>query len=183
MCALATAIEERRRDIADRDEAYRALEDYRRDLQRRITIDEERQAMLATRREELSSEIEALQREREPASQLLGQLEERARVLAQELAFARSPTEAMQELERLDARLRELRAALAETERKAAQASGQETRLALYRRAQKLLLEEAVAIVPLYVTSQSMLIKPHVKGFWQNRMGILRLKDISIQAN
>ncbi len=66
---------------------------------------------------------------------------------------------------------------------RAARISDQDTRRALYRQAQKLLLEEAVAIIPLYVTSRSILIKPHVKGFWQNRMGILRLKDITIQAN
>jgi oligopeptide transport system substrate-binding protein len=65
----------------------------------------------------------------------------------------------------------------------AARANNPEARQALYRRAQELLLEEAVAIVPLYITSRSILIRPHVKGFWQNRMAILRLKDISIQAN
>ena len=120
--ALLTAIEERRRDITDREEAYRTREDYRRDLQRRITMDDERQSMMASRHDELLSEIEALRPEREELAGLLTQHEERARALEEELNAARLPEADVQEAEQAESRLGNLRQALAATEAEAAQA-------------------------------------------------------------
>ena len=54
-------------------------------------------------------------------------------------------------------------------------------RLKLYRQAQKILLEEGVAIVPLFVDSLNYLVKPHVKGLWMNSMERFDLKKISIE--
>ena len=121
--SLLSAIEERRHDIAQRDEAYRGLEDYRRDLQRRVTLDGERQAMMAGRRDELAGEIEGLRREREDLAGLVARQEERARALEEELAAARPPEAEVQDAERLETRLQELRQSLAETEAQAAQSN------------------------------------------------------------
>ena len=54
-------------------------------------------------------------------------------------------------------------------------------RLKLYQRAQKILLEEGVAIVPLFVDSLNYLVKPHVKGLWMNSMERFVLKKISLE--
>ena len=123
LSALLTAIEERRRDIADREEAYRTREDYRRDLERRITMDDERQTMMATRHDELLNALEAQRAEREELAGLLAQHEARARALEEELNAARLPEAAVQEAERAEARLRDLRQALAASEAEAAQAA------------------------------------------------------------
>ena len=64
--------------------------------------------------------------------------------------------------------------------RRAASQMDEKVRASLYTQAQRLLLEEGVAIVPLFFTSQSVMIKPHVRGFWLNPMGILRLKTVSM---
>lgn len=121
--ALAGAIDERRRDIAQREEAYRALDDYRRDLERRITSDDERREMLSTRRSELATEIDALQREQEQLAALLAQHDERDRAHNEALVAARRPDATSEDLARLDARLAELRRNLTDTERLAGRTS------------------------------------------------------------
>ncbi|HLD73650.1 MAG TPA: peptide ABC transporter substrate-binding protein [Bdellovibrionota bacterium] len=54
-------------------------------------------------------------------------------------------------------------------------------RLKLYKKAQEILLEEGVAIVPLFVSSLNYLVKPHVKGLWMNSMERFILKKISLE--
>ena len=120
--SLTGAIEERRTDIAGRLEAGRSLEDYRRDLQRRTTMDKERRSMLTNRRDELAGEIERLRPEREELTLLVGQQDERGQALEQELAAARIPEAQAQETERLESELRERRRQLMEREKNAAQA-------------------------------------------------------------
>lgn len=51
-------------------------------------------------------------------------------------------------------------------------------RLALYNQAQKLLLEEAAAILPLYVIPKSYLLKPDVEGFMLDELNIARLDNV-----
>ena len=123
VAAITAATQERRQEIANREEAHRNLEEYRRDLQRRITLDGERQSMLAGRGEELASEIETLRAEREEMARLLAQHEERARTLEEELGALAVPEDEAREAEQTEARLRELRQELTEAERSAAQAS------------------------------------------------------------
>jgi len=120
--ALGGAIDERRRDIAQREVAYRAVDDYRRDLERRITGDDERRAMLTTRRDELAGEIDVLQREQDQLAALIAQQDERVRELFQRLEEARQPAAATSDLLQLDARIEDARRALADAERAAAQA-------------------------------------------------------------
>ena len=78
LVSLAGAIDERRRDIAEREERYRTFDQYRRDLEQRITIDGERQAMLEARQEELASEREAMRSERQQATPLAAKQRRRA---------------------------------------------------------------------------------------------------------
>ncbi|MEX1255539.1 MAG: chromosome segregation protein SMC [Dehalococcoidia bacterium] len=115
--ALSTAIEDGRREISERLEAHRALEDYRRDLQRRITLDEERLAMLTSRREELTGEIESLTSERADLSALVATQQERAESLETDLTAAREPSSVDAEARESEARLQALQQALAEAER------------------------------------------------------------------
>jgi chromosome segregation protein len=110
--ALSTAVDEGRREIAERVEAHRALEEYRRDLQRRITLDEERLAMLTTRAEELSGEIESLTAERGQLGSLVSEQQERADALTAELTAAREPPAVDAEAQDSEARLQELQRAL-----------------------------------------------------------------------
>jgi len=121
--ALGGAIDERRRDIAQRDDAYRAIDDYRRDLEQRITVDDERRAMLTARREEVAGELDVLQREQDQLAALIGQQDERVRQLFEQLDEARRPDATTKGLIDLDARIDEGRRALADAERAAAQAS------------------------------------------------------------
>ncbi len=51
----------------------------------------------------------------------------------------------------------------------------------IYDEAQRLLTEEDVAIISLFVTTKSMLVKPHVKGFKLNAMELLTLKKIDLE--
>ncbi len=118
--AVTTAIEEHRIDIAGRVESYRNLEEYRRDLQGRIALDDERQRMLATRRDELRADIDALRGERAELTGLVASQEERAHALAEELSASRIPEPESEEAERLEARLHELRQALRQAEEGAA---------------------------------------------------------------
>ena len=120
LSSLATAADERRRDITVREEAYRALEDYTRDLQRRITSDEERSAMAAQRREELVAEVASLTSEREGLASLIEDQSARAATLDEQIAAVERP--GTTPLDDFDTRLAELRAALAEVERAAAEA-------------------------------------------------------------
>jgi chromosome segregation protein len=123
--SLATVIEERRRDVVQRLEAYRSLEDYRRDLERRITLDEERQRMLTGRRDELLPEIESLHGEGEDLHTVMMGQDERAQTLEQELGAAQAPAAEVQAIEQEEARQTQLRLALANAEASAAQADAQ----------------------------------------------------------
>lgn len=54
-------------------------------------------------------------------------------------------------------------------------------RLALYNEAQRILVEEDVPIMPLFITAQNLLIKPYIKGMDINAMELLYLKRVSIE--
>jgi chromosome segregation protein len=123
LTALVAAIEERRRDIVTREEAFRALENLVRELRQRVSVDEEREALLAARRQELASEIEASRADQEQLTALVGQLEERAQRLEQQLAEARGPGPDARELEALDLKISRAQAALAEADARLAEAS------------------------------------------------------------
>jgi len=60
LAQLRAAIDERRREIAIREERLRKLQDYVRDLERRAALDSERSTMLAARIEELAAELASL---------------------------------------------------------------------------------------------------------------------------
>ena len=63
LAQLRAAIDERRLEIATREQKLRGNEDYLRDLERRNTLDDERLHMLAERMQEISAEITALEEE------------------------------------------------------------------------------------------------------------------------
>ncbi len=123
LASLGTAIDERRRDIGERIDASRSLDEYLRDLERRITVETERQSMLEARRDELATEIEALEQERSGVAEVVAEQEERARKVQESLASARAPESDVEELARSDARLAQLRAELTKAEEGAAQAA------------------------------------------------------------
>jgi hypothetical protein len=56
-------------------------------------------------------------------------------------------------------------------------------RQALYDEAQRILIEEEVPIMPLFIAAQNMLIKPYLKGLQINAMDLLYLKTVSIDVN
>ena len=56
-------------------------------------------------------------------------------------------------------------------------------RLTLYQKAQHLLTEEDVPIIPLFIDSQNVLLKSYVKGYTLNPMSNNILKNISISKN
>jgi len=56
-----------------------------------------------------------------------------------------------------------------------------EGRKKLYDRAQKILTEEDVPIMPLFQNVQNLMVKPYVKGFKPNAMDIIHLKDVWIE--
>ncbi len=60
LAQLRAAIDERRREIARRDERLRNLQDYARDLERRAALDAEREMLLRERVEELTAELVTL---------------------------------------------------------------------------------------------------------------------------
>jgi len=60
LAQLRAAIEERREEIRVREGRMRSLEDYARDLERRVALDAERERMTAERLAELTAEIKAL---------------------------------------------------------------------------------------------------------------------------
>ncbi|MCH7698075.1 MAG: chromosome segregation protein SMC, partial [Chloroflexi bacterium] len=125
LVSLAGAIDERRRDIAERDERYRTFDQYRRDLEQRITIDGERQAMLEARKGELAIEGEAMRSERQQTAALADQQRQRAAEVTEALDQARMPDADAQELARIDSRLGELTRHLASAEEVIAQANTQ----------------------------------------------------------
>ena len=51
----------------------------------------------------------------------------------------------------------------------------------LYRKAEKILVEEDVPIMPLFTTTQSYLVKPSVRGLELNAMDLLSLKTVWIE--
>ncbi len=56
-----------------------------------------------------------------------------------------------------------------------------EGRKMLYDRAQEILTEEEVPIMPLFQNAQNLMVKPYVKGFMPNAMDIIHLKDVWIE--
>ena len=54
-------------------------------------------------------------------------------------------------------------------------------RLKIYDDAQKILCEEDVPIMPLFVASQNLLVKKYIKGFKPNAMDILYLKKVAVE--
>ncbi len=56
-----------------------------------------------------------------------------------------------------------------------------EGRKRLYDRAQKILTEEDVPIMPLFQNVQNLMVKPYVKGFKPNAMDIIHLKDVWVE--
>ncbi|MCH7578757.1 MAG: chromosome segregation protein SMC [Chloroflexi bacterium] len=139
--SLASAIDERRRDIAEREERYRTLDQYRRDLEQRINVDGERQAMLESRGDELSSESEVLREERQRVAALAEQQRERAAELTLALERAHEPDAGAQELARIDARLQELQKQITGADelatRAGAQAAGAQARLSALQEQQE----------------------------------------------
>lgn len=64
---------------------------------------------------------------------------------------------------------------------KAAQESRDPQRLLYYNEAQRLLTELDVAIIPLFVESQNVLVKPHIGGYEVHPMGYLQIKNLLIK--
>ena len=60
LAQLRAAIDERKREIGEREGRLRTVQDYVRDLERRTALDAERGKMLARRLEELTAELESL---------------------------------------------------------------------------------------------------------------------------
>ncbi len=56
-----------------------------------------------------------------------------------------------------------------------------EKRLKLYDEAQRILCETDAPIMPLFISSQNVLVKPYVKDFKLNSMDILYLKDVRVE--
>jgi chromosome segregation protein len=91
---LRTAIDERKAEIARREQELRGIEDYARDLERRVALDEERERMLMSREQELTTEIEALRVDlaaQESAGQIAdtSELESRLSAAREELSAER----------------------------------------------------------------------------------------------
>ncbi|MHB8481732.1 MAG: peptide ABC transporter substrate-binding protein [Nitrospiria bacterium] len=63
---------------------------------------------------------------------------------------------------------------------KASSERNPKARLALYHEAQKILTEEEVPIMPLFVSVQNFLVKPYVKGLETNPMELLDFKKIKV---
>ncbi|HAP67182.1 MAG TPA: oligopeptide-binding protein oppA [Nitrospinae bacterium] len=58
-----------------------------------------------------------------------------------------------------------------------------EKRINMYDEAQRILLEEDIAIIPLFFTAQNVLIKPYVKGLRLDAMELLYLKKLKIERH
>lgn len=63
---------------------------------------------------------------------------------------------------------------------KASSEQDPEIRRALYHEAQKILTEEEVPIIPLFVSVQNFLVKPYIKGLETNPMELLAFKKIKV---
>ncbi len=57
-----------------------------------------------------------------------------------------------------------------------------EKRVKLYNEAQRILCETDAPIMPLFISVQNVLVKPHVKDYRLNSMDILYLKDVKIEG-
>ena len=55
-----------------------------------------------------------------------------------------------------------------------------EERQLVYDEAQRILTETDAAMIPLFVATQNLLIKPYVKGFEVNSMELMYLKKVRI---
>jgi oligopeptide transport system substrate-binding protein len=55
-----------------------------------------------------------------------------------------------------------------------------EERQRVYDEAQRILTEIDTAIIPLFVSTQNLLIQPYVKGFEINPMELMYLKKVSL---
>jgi len=107
LAQLRAAIDERRREIAAREERLRTLEDYARDLERRTTLDGERVRLLRERIEELDAELATLREDAAAQAQAAAPVDTSA--LEARLAEARAALEATRE--RLQAVEHDLQAA------------------------------------------------------------------------
>jgi oligopeptide transport system substrate-binding protein len=56
-----------------------------------------------------------------------------------------------------------------------------ETRSVLYSKAEKMLIEDDVAIAPIFQENNLFLVNPRLKGFAANKMGEFRLADVNFQ--
>jgi oligopeptide transport system substrate-binding protein len=56
-----------------------------------------------------------------------------------------------------------------------------QSRSALYSKAEKMLIEEDVAIAPIFQENNLFLVNPRLKGFAANKMGEFRLADVKFQ--
>lgn len=54
-------------------------------------------------------------------------------------------------------------------------------RIVIYNQAQRILTEEDIPIIPLFMEAQNLLLKPYVRGFQPNAMAILILKNIYLE--
>ena len=63
---------------------------------------------------------------------------------------------------------------------KAASENNEGKRVAIYKKAQKLLTEEDVAIIPLFVDAINVLVSPQVKGLQLNAMDLLKLDSVTV---
>jgi oligopeptide transport system substrate-binding protein len=53
----------------------------------------------------------------------------------------------------------------------------------IYDEAQRILTETDAAMIPLFVATQNLLIKPYVKGFEMNSMELMYLKKVRITTD
>ncbi len=56
----------------------------------------------------------------------------------------------------------------------------QHQRMALYAQAEKIVLEDDAAVLPLYNYAEHLMIAPQVQGAWPNQMGYLILKQVLV---
>ncbi len=99
---LRAAIDERRREIAVREDRLRNLQDYVRDLERRAAIDTERGKMLSERIDELTAELVALRADEAAQDKAApikdtSELEARLQAARQELAGNRARLAAIEQ--------------------------------------------------------------------------------------
>ncbi len=98
---LRTGIDERKLEIAERERALRSLEDYARDLDRRVALDSERVSMFEARALELTNEIATLEvdlatQQTESPIVDTSELEERLATTRQDLATKRDRIDAIE---------------------------------------------------------------------------------------